>query len=80
MEINLKNIKYKSRIFNFLESECIYLAHNPKLHSRSKHIRNRFHFIREQIEAGNLVLKKVAGEKNAADMFTKVLNINLSRN
>ena len=54
---------------------AIYLAKNPKFHSRSKHIRLKYHFIREQIEEEQLNLKKIAGTENAADMFTKIMNV-----
>ena len=54
---------------------AIYLAKNPVFHSRTKHIRLKYHFIREQIEEEQLNLKKIAGTENAADMFTKVMNV-----
>ena len=41
----------KSVLFSDIQS-AIYLAKNPKFHSRSKHIRHRYHFIRELIEKG----------------------------
>ena len=67
--------KQKSSVLFSDSQSAIFLAKNPKFHSRSKHIRNRFHFIRELIESGELILEKVAGEENAADMFTKIMNI-----
>lgn len=46
---------------------------NPVQHGRSKHIDVRFHFIRECIERGELVVKLVASKKQRADILTKAL-------
>ncbi|CAH9100977.1 unnamed protein product [Cuscuta epithymum] len=52
---------------------AIHLAKNPVFHSRTKHIKMRYHFIRELIEDGIINLKKILGTKNPADMLTKVV-------
>ena len=49
----------------------IQLAKNPVYHARTKHIQLRYHFIRSALEDGILVLEKIAGNQNLADMFTK---------
>jgi hypothetical protein len=53
---------------------CIYLSRNPGEFSKSKHIDTRYHFVREQVEAGTIVLKKVDTKDNLADVFTKALD------
>jgi len=38
---------------------CIYLFKNPGDFAKSQHIDTRYHFVRDQVEAGNLLLKKI---------------------
>lgn len=52
---------------------AIELMKNPVLHGRSKHIDVRFHFIRECIEQGKLVIKHVVSQEQRADILTKAL-------
>ncbi|XP_063946041.1 uncharacterized mitochondrial protein AtMg00810-like [Daucus carota subsp. sativus] len=52
---------------------AIELMKNPVLHGRSKHIDVRFHFIRECIERGKLVVKHVVTQEQRADILTKAL-------
>jgi hypothetical protein len=52
---------------------AIKLGHNPVQHGRTKHIDVRYHFIREAIESGRVVLKYVSTVEMPADMLTKPL-------
>jgi hypothetical protein len=52
---------------------CILLSKNPQLHSRTKHIQIRYHFIREKVLSKELILKYVSTKYQWADMFTKCL-------
>lgn len=52
---------------------AIDLAKNPMFHGRSKHIDIRFHFIRECVERGEVVLKHVCSNDQGADILTKGL-------
>lgn len=52
---------------------AIDLAKNPVFHGRSKHIDIRYHFIRECIERGEIVVKHVSSENQKADILTKAL-------
>ncbi|KAK3037909.1 hypothetical protein RJ639_031800 [Escallonia herrerae] len=54
---------------------AIHLAKNSTFHSRTKHIQLRNHFIRSLLEDGQLNLQKIEGNKNPADMLTKVLGL-----
>ena len=47
------------------------LVGNPVFHSRSKHILNKYHFIRDRVELGQILLVFVYSEDNGADMLTK---------
>ncbi|WVZ52080.1 hypothetical protein U9M48_003173 [Paspalum notatum var. saurae] len=56
------------------EAEYIAAAtKNPVLHSRTKHIDVRFHFLRDHYEKGDIDLVHVASENQLADIFTKPL-------
>lgn len=52
---------------------AIELMKNPVLHGRSKHIDVRFHFIRECIERGELIINYVGTQEQRADILTKAL-------
>lgn len=52
---------------------AIDLAKNPVFHGRSKHIDIRYHFIRQCVEKGEIVLKHVSSENQRADVLTKFL-------
>ncbi|WVZ76265.1 LOW QUALITY PROTEIN: hypothetical protein U9M48_024253 [Paspalum notatum var. saurae] len=49
------------------------VAKNPVLHSRTKHIDMRFHFLRDHYEKGHIDLIHVATQNQLADIFTKPL-------
>ncbi|GKF46772.1 hypothetical protein Tco_0136574 [Tanacetum coccineum] len=42
-------------------------------HSRTKHIEICHHFLRDNVQKGNISIKKVASKDNIADIFTKPL-------
>lgn len=52
---------------------AIAQAKEPRSHQRSKHILTKFHLIREIVGRGDVLIKKVASEDNAADPLTKPL-------
>ena len=47
------------------------MSKNQVHHERPKYIDVRHHFIRQIVEDKTVFLTKIAGEDNAADMFTK---------
>ena len=47
------------------------LSYNPEFHARSKHIKRRHFYVRDMVEAGELVVPLVRTDDNAADFFTK---------
>lgn len=49
------------------------LAHNPVFHKRVKHIKPKYHFIREQVQEGNIAIKYMCTEDMIADVLTKGL-------
>ena len=54
-------------------TSAISVAKNPVLHSRTKHIDVRFHFLRDHYEKGDIDLVHVVTENQLADIFTKPL-------
>ncbi|KAK3033603.1 hypothetical protein RJ639_034719 [Escallonia herrerae] len=59
---------------NLRRSSRSAIHKNSAFHSRTKHIQLRYHFIRSLLEDGQLNLEKIEGNKNLADMFTKVVD------
>ena len=53
---------------------AVHLAKNAAYHSRTRHIKKRYHFIRSALKDNELKLQKIDGSKNPADMFTKVVD------
>ena len=51
----------------------IALMKNPVFHGRSKHIDIRYHFIRECVEEGKVVVEHVNSKDQRADILTKAL-------
>jgi hypothetical protein len=52
---------------------AIALAKNPVLHDRSKHIDVKFHFLRDCVDGGQLVIEFVDTRRQLADILTKSL-------
>ncbi|GKE81598.1 hypothetical protein Tco_1551598 [Tanacetum coccineum] len=52
---------------------AIDLSGNPVQHSRTKHIEIRHHFLRNNVQKGNISIEKVASGDNIADILTKPL-------
>ncbi|GJY24476.1 retrovirus-related pol polyprotein from transposon TNT 1-94, partial [Tanacetum coccineum] len=54
-------------------TSAIAISNNPVLHSRTKHIDIRYHFIRDHILKGDIKLHFVPTDLQLADIFTKPL-------
>ena len=52
---------------------AIALAKNPVLHDRSKHIDVKFHFLRDCVDGGQIVIEFVETGQQLADVLTKPL-------
>ena len=52
---------------------AIHLAKNAAYHSRTKHIRRRYHWLRERVEDNDFELMKIHTNNNGSDMLTKTL-------
>ncbi|KAK8926339.1 hypothetical protein KSP39_PZI018277 [Platanthera zijinensis] len=51
----------------------IALIKNPVFQGRSKHIDTRFHFIRERVEGGQIIVEFVRTDEQRADSLMKAL-------
>ncbi|KAG8477230.1 hypothetical protein CXB51_031112 [Gossypium anomalum] len=54
---------------------AIFLTKDQMFHERTKHIDVRYHFIRDIIARGDIVVNKISTHENPADMMTKSLPI-----
>nr|KYP59333.1 Copia protein [Cajanus cajan] len=54
-------------------TSAINLTKNPILHSRTKHIEIRHHFLRDHVQKNDCVVEFVETDKQLADIFTKPL-------
>jgi hypothetical protein len=52
---------------------AIDLSKNPVHHDRSKHIEVKYHYIRECVEGGKIVLEQISTRDQLADIMTKPL-------
>ncbi|GKF00020.1 hypothetical protein Tco_0023370, partial [Tanacetum coccineum] len=55
-------------------TSAIAISNNPVLHSRTKHIDIRYHFIRDHILKGDTELHFIPTQYQLADIFTKPLD------
>ncbi|KAJ9546677.1 hypothetical protein OSB04_019220 [Centaurea solstitialis] len=56
-------------------TSAITIANNLVLHSKTKHIEVRYHFIRDHVMNGDIELHFVPTEYQLADLFTKPLDV-----
>ncbi|RVW38125.1 Retrovirus-related Pol polyprotein from transposon TNT 1-94 [Vitis vinifera] len=67
--------KQEMGILHSDSQSAIFLAKNSAFHSKSKHIQTKYHFIRYLVEDKLVILEKICGSKNLADMLTKGVTI-----
>ncbi|GJS16860.1 retrovirus-related pol polyprotein from transposon TNT 1-94 [Tanacetum coccineum] len=60
-------------------TSAIAISNNPVLHSRTKHVDIRHHFIRDHILKGDIELHFIPTQYQLADIFTKPLDEQLSK-
>jgi len=68
-------LSFSERVPLFCDStSAISVGKNPCLHSKTKHIDVRFHFLRDQYEKGVIDLIHVESKNQLADILTKPLD------
>lgn len=59
----------------FIDNEgALKLSRNPELHDRTKHLRLKYHYLRELVMKGIIKTTRVETKDNLADLFTKPLS------
>jgi len=53
----------------------VHLTNDRMFHERTRHIDIRYHFVRDVISKGNVLVKKISTEANPVNMLTKPLLI-----
>jgi hypothetical protein len=66
-------LKFDHIPFRCDNTSAINISKNPILHSRTKHIEIRHHFIRDHVQKGDVELKFIGTDFQLADIFTKPL-------
>ncbi|KAL3846133.1 hypothetical protein ACJIZ3_003536 [Penstemon smallii] len=76
LQMLLEELGHKQeKVALFCDSQsALHLAKNPAFHSKTKHIRVQYHFVREKVEEGSVDFQKIHTEDNLADFLTKPLN------
>lgn len=59
---------------------CYKISKTDKFARRTRHIEARYHYPRQQVQDGNLIIKTISGKENLADPSTKLLPIINMRN
>lgn len=71
---SLKQKQRKSTILFCDNSSTISVTKDPVIHRRTKHIRIRYHFLRELVNNGDVQVEYCKTEDQMADIFTKPLS------
>ena len=56
---------------------AVYLTANPAFHKRTKHFENHYHYVRERVALGLLVVRHIPSHEQIADIFTKSLPVGI---
>jgi hypothetical protein len=54
-------------------TSTISISKNPVMHSKTKHIPIKYHFLREQVAEKNIKFEYVGTKEQVVDIFTKLL-------
>ena len=54
---------------------CIDYTKNPTMYKRTKHIDQRYHFVKDQVVLQTIDIRKIHTDNNLADLFTKPLDV-----
>ncbi|GJT06832.1 retrovirus-related pol polyprotein from transposon TNT 1-94 [Tanacetum coccineum] len=76
LKMLLEELGYEQeKITLFCDNQsALYLARNPAFHSKTKHIRVQYHFVREKVEEGTVDMQKIHTDDNVANYMTKAIN------
>lgn len=60
-------------VINCDNQSCIKMSEDPMFHARMKHIKNKFHYIRNLVHDGIVKLQYVSTGDHVSDILTKSL-------
>ncbi len=66
--------KIRCRIFED-NIGAVEMANVPKMRPRTKHLNVKYHFFRQFVQKGMLIVEHIAGERQMADILTKALEV-----
>jgi hypothetical protein len=69
--IGLFDWEFKPTVIYYDNESCIKLLENPVFHDWSKHIENKYHFIRDRVHKGTIKLQYISTYEQVADILTK---------
>ncbi|KAL5554515.1 hypothetical protein UlMin_041916 [Ulmus minor] len=69
------NVMEEKAIVYTDNQSALHLCKNPIFHERTKHVDIGYHFIREKITDGIIIIEKISTEDNLADAETKVVTL-----
>jgi hypothetical protein len=72
---NLSHVQEGSTVIMCDNSSTIKLSKNPIMYGKSKHIRVRFHFLRDLVKDGDIELVHCVTQEQVADLMTKALKL-----
>jgi hypothetical protein len=67
-------VKYSKTPIFCDNTSAIAISHNPVMHSKTKHIDIRYHFLRDHVMKGDIEIHFIPTDKQLADIFTKPLD------
>lgn len=74
LRVKTKDLVFTTQSTCFEDNNaCIALAMLRKITPQNRHIATKYHWFREHVRTGTMDIKKVASEKQLADIFTKNL-------
>lgn len=77
LQLNINNLlRIETKNFYLFSDNqpAIALAKNPEHHSKTKHIDIQYHYVREKILEGEIILDYVNTKEQLADTLTKALS------
>jgi hypothetical protein len=75
MLVGLFGVQLRPTMIYCDHQSCNKLSENPVFHDQSKHIKIRYHFIRDYVQRGVVELQYISTEEQVADILTKALNM-----
>jgi hypothetical protein len=55
-------------------TSAISIAKNSVFHKKMRHVERRHHFMRDQVEKGDIEMRSIDTERQLGDIFTKPLD------